>query len=145
MAIFSTFTIILLETYLEASSGDVINVLRSMPVTARIVYDRETYLDWLLKEEYISYHEDYVAQEEQLTFQLKSLEAKLTKEQPLEIKERPEVKKFLENKDIPILSREVVLEMIDCVKVHENQKISIAYNLPEEVSSLFSATYVADN
>ena len=36
------------ETYLEASSGDVINVLRSMPVTARIVYDRETYLDWLL-------------------------------------------------------------------------------------------------
>ena len=36
------------ETYLEASNGDVVNVLRSMPVTARIVYERETYLNWLL-------------------------------------------------------------------------------------------------
>lgn len=36
------------ETYLEASNGDTVGVLRSMPVTARIVYERETYLNWLL-------------------------------------------------------------------------------------------------
>ena len=28
--------------------------------------------------------------------------------------------------------------------IHENQKISIVYNLPEEVSSLFSKTYVSE-
>lgn len=36
------------ETYLEASNGDKVDVLRSMPVTARIVYERETYLNWIL-------------------------------------------------------------------------------------------------
>ena len=36
------------ETQLEANNGNIVNVLRSMPVTARIVYERETYLNWLL-------------------------------------------------------------------------------------------------
>ena len=36
------------DTFLEASNGDRINVLRSMPITARIIYERETYLNWLL-------------------------------------------------------------------------------------------------
>ena len=36
------------DTYLEASNGDRIDVLRGVPVTVRIVYDRETYLNWLL-------------------------------------------------------------------------------------------------
>jgi len=36
------------ETQLEASNGDVVQLLKSMPVTARIVYERETYLDWIL-------------------------------------------------------------------------------------------------
>ena len=35
-------------TYLQASNGDTVYVLRSMPVTARIVYERETYLNWIL-------------------------------------------------------------------------------------------------
>ena len=38
----------LTETYLQASNGDVVYILRSMPVTARIVYGRETYLNWIL-------------------------------------------------------------------------------------------------
>ena len=36
------------DAYLQASNGDVVYVLRSMPVTARIVYERETYLNWIL-------------------------------------------------------------------------------------------------
>ena len=36
------------ETYLQASNGDTVYILRSMPVTARIVYGRETYLNWIL-------------------------------------------------------------------------------------------------
>ena len=36
------------KTYLEASNGDRVDVLRGVPVTARIVYDRETYLNWIL-------------------------------------------------------------------------------------------------
>ena len=39
--------------------------------------------------------------------QLKSLEAKLNNGKPIEIEKRPEVKKFLENKNIESLSREV--------------------------------------
>ena len=36
------------STYLEASNGDRVNILRGVPVTARIIYDRETYLSWIL-------------------------------------------------------------------------------------------------
>ncbi|MCL1949013.1 MAG: HlyD family efflux transporter periplasmic adaptor subunit, partial [Turicibacter sp.] len=36
------------ETRLQARNGDYIQLLRSMPVSARIVYNRETYLDWML-------------------------------------------------------------------------------------------------
>ena len=36
------------NTYLEASNGDRINMLRGVPITARIIYDRETYLSWIL-------------------------------------------------------------------------------------------------
>lgn len=36
------------NTYLQASNGDTVYVLRSMPVVARIVYESETYLNWIL-------------------------------------------------------------------------------------------------
>ncbi|MCL1949015.1 MAG: hypothetical protein FWF59_04710 [Turicibacter sp.] len=36
------------EILLEARNGDYIQLLRSMPVSARLVYDRETYLEWML-------------------------------------------------------------------------------------------------
>lgn len=34
---------------LKASSGETIKATKSMPVTARIIYEEETYLDWLLE------------------------------------------------------------------------------------------------
>lgn len=34
---------------LKATDGTIINAIKSMPVTARIVYEQETYLDWLLE------------------------------------------------------------------------------------------------
>lgn len=33
---------------LSSSDGEVIKAIKSMPVTARIVYERETYMDWIL-------------------------------------------------------------------------------------------------
>ncbi|MFR7590794.1 MAG: hypothetical protein ACLUVC_05065 [Longibaculum sp.] len=34
---------------LQATDGTKINAIKSMPVVARIVYEKETYLDWLLE------------------------------------------------------------------------------------------------
>ena len=36
------------ESELKSSDGEVIKAIKSMPVEARIVYDKETYLDWIL-------------------------------------------------------------------------------------------------
>lgn len=36
------------EKELKSTNGTSIDVIKSMPVTARIVYEKETYLDWLL-------------------------------------------------------------------------------------------------
>ena len=37
------------ESELKSSDGEVIKAIKSMPVEARIVYDKETYLDWVLE------------------------------------------------------------------------------------------------
>ncbi|MFN7249516.1 MAG: HlyD family efflux transporter periplasmic adaptor subunit [Anaerobacillus sp.] len=36
------------ETSLKSKSGEVIELIRSMPVEARVVYEEETYLDWVM-------------------------------------------------------------------------------------------------
>lgn len=38
------------DTTLTSSKGEQVKVLKSMPVTARIVYEKETYLDWILEQ-----------------------------------------------------------------------------------------------
>ena len=34
--------------YLTSKTGEVVELIRSMPVEARIVYQEESYLEWLL-------------------------------------------------------------------------------------------------
>jgi len=110
---------------------------------------KECYEDYkeelISKDEYVSYRRDYITKEEKLLLQINSLEAKLGNAQALDISEQPEVKKFLKNKSIDALSHEVVVEMISDIHIHEDQKVSITYNLSEEVAKLFSPTYTAES
>ncbi|EOR23130.1 hypothetical protein A499_14366 [Niallia nealsonii AAU1] len=48
-AIFYKCLIILEKQKVSASDGTVIKAIKSMPVEARIVYEKETYFDWILK------------------------------------------------------------------------------------------------
>ena len=41
-------TVSLSEESLSSKSGEIIDLVRSMPVEARVVYQEESYLDWLL-------------------------------------------------------------------------------------------------
>lgn len=34
---------------MKASNGDAIKAIKSMPVVARIIYEKETYMDWVLE------------------------------------------------------------------------------------------------
>lgn len=42
-------TISIKEQELKASNGETIKAIKSMPVVARIIYEKETYLDWILE------------------------------------------------------------------------------------------------
>ncbi len=36
------------ENFLASKSGETVEIIRSMPIEARIVYQEESYLEWLL-------------------------------------------------------------------------------------------------
>ena len=38
------------ESELKSSDGEVIKAIKPMPIEARIVYDKETYLDWVFRD-----------------------------------------------------------------------------------------------
>ena len=41
--------VIIDEKELVASNGEKIQAVKSMPVVARIIYEKETYMDWILE------------------------------------------------------------------------------------------------
>jgi len=48
--VFYHCNITLLKTQLKASDKSTIQAIKSMPIEARIVYDKETYFEWILKQ-----------------------------------------------------------------------------------------------
>ena len=48
MMVFYRANVKLENTSLNSKSGEVVELIRSMPVEARIVYEEESYLDWLI-------------------------------------------------------------------------------------------------
>lgn len=48
-AVFYKCKVEIIQTELLSTKGEKIEIVKSMPVVARIVYDKETYMDWLLE------------------------------------------------------------------------------------------------
>ena len=117
----------------------------------------ENYCEELIsREEYITYRQDYLKREERLTKQLAGLKEKENLETRENfsaeedfgaeqksnkitnvIFETPWIKYLLEFDSIEKLDRDIVVEMINEIKVYENHKIEITYNFSDELAALF--------
>ena len=100
----------------------------------------EDYREELLsKEEYVSYRQDYLKKEEQLTKLLEFLTRQQDKKADLNIWEIPWIKHLLEFHSAERLDRDIVVEMLQEIKVYENRQIEITYTFSDELAPLFDS------
>ena len=92
------------------------------------------------KEEFLTYREDYLKKEELYKKQIKTLEEKMKESVTEGMFQTPWLKRLLEMKEIENLDREVIVEMVDQIVVHENRKIKISYNFGNELENFAHIT-----
>ncbi|GFI62495.1 hypothetical protein IMSAG049_01679 [Clostridiales bacterium] len=101
----------------------------------------EDYISELItKDEFVAYRQDYLRKEELLEKQLESINKRQDKAKP-NIFHMPWIKRLLELRDIERLDRNIVVEMIQEIKVYEDHKIKITYNFSNELEMLFKTVY----
>ena len=100
----------------------------------------EDYREGLIsKEEYVTYRQNYLKKEEQQENLLKSLEGQQGSAFNTDVFEIPWIKRMLELCGVEELDRDIVVEMIQEIKVYENHKIEITYNFSDELSDFFES------
>lgn len=106
---------------------------------------REVYEDFkdnlISKEEYISYREDYLIKEKNLEKKIRISKEEAEAYEEEDIFQNIWIRKLLDTHSIIELTRDIVVEMIDCIQVYEDHKIKIVYNFSDELESLFELTH----
>ena len=116
------------------------NELQKLKKMKKAVY--EDYREELItKEEYISYRQDYQQKEDLYLKRLTLLQEQEAEHADTNVFESPWLKRLLEFKEIEVLDRDIIAEMIHEIKIYENHKIVITYNFSNELENLFKATY----
>lgn len=97
------------------------------------------YQDWknedITREEYLTYKKSYEEDLEKLKQNIENLKKEQEQKSQNEI-----TNKWLETlkkqKKIEKLSRDIILELIECIYVHENGEITIRFKFEDEFSSI---------
>lgn len=104
---------------------------------------KSLYEDWkqeiISKEEFISYSKEYQNKIDEINKKLETLynERKNYKEQIVDCK-NTWVEEFKKHKNITELTRDVVLDLIDTVYVHEGKKITIVFKYDDELKNVIN-------
>lgn len=112
-------------------------------------WKQSAYEDWkenlLTKEEYISYRQDYTKKEELLLKKIALIEESFEEEEKEDIFESLWIQRLLQLKDIEMLDRSIVIEMIDKIYVYEDRRIRIIYNFTDDLENLFQTNIMYRN
>ena len=99
-------------------------------------FKRTLYEDWknedITREEYLEYKQKYENDIERLNQNIKRLQNEKQKYENQSGAYNEWIKKFKEQNGISELSRDVMLELIDCIYVHENGDITIKFKFEDE-------------
>ena len=101
-------------------------------------FKKALYEDWknedITREEYLEYKQKYEADIEKLKQNIKSL---LKEEQKSQNEIKNEwVETFRKQKKIEKLSRDIMMELIECIYVHENGELTIRFKFENEFSTI---------
>lgn len=106
---------------------------------------REIYEDFkeglLSKDEYLAYREDYLTAEKNLEKKLCISKDEIKKHEKEDVFQSRRIKRLLDTHSIAGLTRELIVEMVDCIYIYEEKRIKIVYNFSDELESLFKKTY----
>lgn len=117
------------------------DMLQKVQKRKKAIY--EHFSDGLLsKDEYLTFKQDYQQEEDLLLKQSEELE-KRSKESPKSVMESQWIKRLLELKQVDELDRTIVLQMINCITVYDNQRIKIVYNFSADLEQLFESAHPA--
>lgn len=109
------------------------NELQKIRKLKKEVY--EDYKEHLIsKNEYISYHQDYINKEESLTGQLEAIKAAFQNSSSDSF-ETVWTRQMAELRKIRNLTRLIIVEMIQEIKVYENNRIAITYHYSDDSGS----------
>lgn len=99
-------------------------------------FKRTLYEDWknedITREEYLEYKQKYENDIERLNQNIKQLKNEKQKYENESGAQNEWIERFKEQKGISELSRDVMLELVDCVYVHENGEITIKFKFEDE-------------
>ena len=99
-------------------------------------FKRTLYEDWknedITREEYLEYKQKYENDIERLKRNIERLENENKKYESQSISSNEWIEKFKEQKGITELSRDIMMELIDCIYVKENGDIKIKFKFEDE-------------
>lgn len=99
-------------------------------------FKRTLYEDWknedITREEYLEYKHKYENDIERLKLNIERLQNEKKKYENQKISSSEWIEKFKEQKEIKKLSRDIIIELIECIYVHENNKITIKFKFEDE-------------
>ena len=99
-------------------------------------FKRTLYEDWknedITKEEYLEYKKNYEIDIERLNQNIERLKNEKEKYESQNLNNNGWINKFKEKKHITELSRDIVMELIDCIYVKENGDIKISFKFEDE-------------
>lgn len=99
-------------------------------------FKRTLYEDWknedITREEYLEYKQKYENDIERLKLNIERLQNEKQKYENQNQNSNKWIEKFKEQKGITELSREIMMELIDCIYVHDNGNITIRFKFEDE-------------
>ena len=99
-------------------------------------YKKSIYEDWkngdITREEYLQYKDDYEMQIEKISAVIESLNDKIMKAAEKIDDSNLYLTNFIKYKNFERLTREIAVSLIDKIKIHENNEITIVFNFASE-------------
>lgn len=127
-----------IKTMITAKQSEISKILN---------FKRALYEDWknedITREEYLEYKQKYENDMERLKQNIERLENEKQKSEKQSQSHNAWIEKFKKQKGISELSRDIMLELIDCIYVHENNEITIKFKFEDEFKKCLK--YIENN
>lgn len=114
------------------------NIIISKKAQISKIYNfkKNLYEDWknedITREEYLDYKQKYEAEIEKLKRNIQKLKEEKEKYENQNINNNEWIKKFEERNEITELTRDIMMELIECIYVKENGDITIKFKFEDE-------------